>query len=163
MSEIDWDKVRRQRRVEENGSERSEFKDITTEIAFSKGIAKGKHHYQQRCPTCYNLFDSLEQHKCANSTRGKVVCKKCGKLIQKELLAHHRRTAHPSPRAVICRHCGKPLNPKELIKHLKSSHPKWRTQPPRRSKLVRCLRCGKVIPEQELSSHTAIEHYRSKP
>ena len=52
MSTFDWDEFRRRKRVRQNGSERSEYLDITQEIAQAKGCAHYKGKWSVPCPKC---------------------------------------------------------------------------------------------------------------
>jgi hypothetical protein len=97
---IDWGKTRRENLVRRNGSEPSEFPDITKQIAKAKGFAKVRGPMLQACSGCGRYFDpnNSEPHVCPPRPKvKKVKCRKCGEEMDPSCLSSHLREAHPPP------------------------------------------------------------------
>src|ERR1035437_10108971 len=81
---IDWDKRRRQNVVLRQGSEPSEFPDITKQIAKAKGFAKVRGPMLRACTGCGQYYDehAPEEHVCRPRPKSKKVrCRKCGEEL----------------------------------------------------------------------------------
>jgi hypothetical protein len=138
MAQFDWDKVRRQNRVAQNGAEPNEFPDLTKQIAKAKGFSKARGPWMRACACCGLYYDERapEQHQpvCRPPPKvKKIKCRKCGVEVDPSRLASHLRREHPAPWwpndppknvFVCCRICGRKVKLRGLSQHLKNSHGK---------------------------------------
>ena len=136
MSQRDWDKVRRQNAVALNGAERSEFPDLTEQIATAKGRSKVHGPWMKACARCGRYYpeDDYEGHSsvCQPLPKSrKVPCPICRDSVDETQLRIHLRHYHsaplqprPRPRVsggkIECRYCGKKVKVAKLHKHNKT-------------------------------------------
>ena len=131
MAQFDWDKVRRQTRVAQNGAERSEFTDVTEQIATAKGFSKAHGPWMRAC-TC------------------------CGRYYSEQDYDGHVRLCRPPPKSkkVKCRKCGAEVDPSRIGTHLRYYHPRpnW-PNPPKPGTKIKCRHCGRKVAFSGLKQH----------
>jgi ribosomal protein S27E len=113
------------------GSERSEFPDLTNQIAKAKAMAKVRGRMLRACTGCGRYYDENgpEAHVCPPRSKSKKVkCRKCGEEVDVSCLKSHLRQAHPPPWwpnhppkgvKVRCRYCGQKMGFQQLKEHSK--------------------------------------------
>jgi hypothetical protein len=132
---IDWDKRRRKNVVIRQGSEPSEFPDITKQIAKAKGFTKVRGPMLRACTGCGKYYDehAPEEHVCRPRPKSKKVkCRKCGEELDASCVKSHMRQAHPPPWwpnlppkgvKVKCKYCGRVVALRGLKDHNRAYHP----------------------------------------
>lgn len=153
---IDWDRSRRQNLVRQQGSEPSEFLDITKQIAKAKGYAKVRGPMLRACTGCGKYYDEYAEipHVCRPRRKPeRATCPYCGSLVSRERLDAHKTNLCPkAPREIIAT---RPVKKREVGEELNSRHP------PSIGRLVKCRKCGEEVEISALRSHLRQAHPRS--
>jgi hypothetical protein len=131
---IDWDRQRRRSVVAQHGSERSEFPDLTKQIAKAKAIAKVRGPMLRACTGCGRYYDENAPEPHVGPQRPeskKVKCRTCGEEVDASSVRSHMRQAHPPPWwpnyppkgvKVKCRRCGEKVELREIRQHNKKCY-----------------------------------------
>jgi hypothetical protein len=137
----EWERLNRKNLASRQGSEPSEFLDLTQQIAKAKGMSKLHGPWMRACTRCGGYYDEKfpENHTCRPLPKTKKIkCRECGDLVDASLIDSHMRKAHP---------------------------PTWWPNLPPKGLKARCKYCGRIIALRGMTQHNKEYHYpyRHKP
>jgi len=162
---IDWDRSRRQNLVRQRGSERSEFTDITKQIAKAKGFAKVRGPMLRACTGCGKYYDEQAEypHICKLRLKPRLkprlklnrsTCPYCGVLVSRTRIDYHKTFLCPKAPSKIM--AARPTNNRVVGE---KSYP---AQSPASKRTVKCRKCGEEVEIAALTSHLRQAHPRPR-